>query len=228
MTPPCLAALGLVSTAVLLGALAAPMNLDAAVGFVWGDIPGSKLKKLSAAEVAASKVLSQYLKSLEGKSDQVILYKVKGPVGEIESDPLAALFPKWKFYVVPYAMEKNPNHKKPVAIALGLYNVLGINDHGESCESFGLGDYEGVGKFLAANKVPLRNAQEGKLIWVAICHLVRKGWADSESRLAAPDLWHLGVRVSGDYEYYYEVRTGKDGIVLSGTLHSKSAKSKKD
>jgi len=218
--------MGWVATPVLLGVLAAPMA--AGVGAGWREVQGSKLRQLSAAEVRESKVLSQYIKSLEGKSDKAIIYRVKGPVSEVTSDALATLFPKWKFYVVPYEMKKNPNYKKPVAIPGGMYNALGVNGRDEPVEFAAYGDHEDFGKALAANKIPLSNAKEGRLIWLAACQLLRKGWVEVEPRQAAPDVWHLGLQVTGDFEYFYEVRTDEDGIVSSGKYQAKPVKTKKD
>jgi len=149
---------------------------------------------------------------------------VTGPISEISSDALGTLFPKWKFYVVPFAMKKNPRYRGPVAIPGGLYNVLGVSDAGERTEFSSSGNHEGVGKFLASQKVPVRNAEDGRQIWTAICHLLRQGTPNAESKMEGPNLWRLGAEVSGDDQFYYEVRTSEDGAVLSGKLQFQRAK----
>jgi hypothetical protein len=226
----CTTAVGSFSIGLLFCAMTMPIDpVRAATGNAADaetEISTSKLKRLSATEVAEKRTLNHYIKSLEGKRDRAIIYTVKGPVSEISSDPLAKLFPKWKFYVVPYQMRKNPAFKGPVAIADGLYNVLGVNDRDEPAEFFGYGNHEEVGRFLASNKVRLRNAEEGRQIWTVICHLLRKGGPNTEPRRKEPNLWHLGVELSGDREYYYEIRTAEDGTVLSGKLQSQPVEKK--
>src|SRR4051812_29438749 len=107
MKLPCAAVIGLLSMFTLLSVPATPADpVRTAAGFGRPEVRGSKLKQLSAAQVAERKDLSQYLKSLKGKSDKAVIYKVKGPVSEISSDTLGTLIPKWKFYVVPYEMKK--------------------------------------------------------------------------------------------------------------------------
>jgi hypothetical protein len=224
----CPVLIGWLSMFILLSVLAMPADpVSAAGGFGRAEIGGSKLKQLSAAQVAERKALSQFLKSLEGKSDRTFIYKVKGPVSEISSDTLGTLFPKWSFYVVPYDMKKNPRFKGPMAIPGGLYSVFGAKDSGETAEFASSGNHEDVGKFLAAEKVTLRNAQEGRQLWNAICHLLRQGTPNSESRKEGPNLWYLGVEVSGDEEFYYEMRTAEDGTVLSGKLQFRRLKKEK-
>src|SRR2546423_12167938 len=98
MKLPCAAVIGSLSMFILLCVLAMPAEpVRAAGGFGRREVSGSTLKQLSAAQVAERKVLSQYLKSLAGKSDKAVIYKVKGPVSEISSDTVGMLFPKWKF-----------------------------------------------------------------------------------------------------------------------------------
>jgi len=224
MNRPCAGIIGSLSMFALLSLLAMPADSVRAGGFGRAEIGGSKLKPLSPAQLAERKGLIQYLKSLEAKKDPAVIYKVRGPISEISSDTLGTLFPKWKFYVVPYAMKKNPRYKGPVAIAGGLYNVFGVSDAAEKAEFSNSGNHEDVGKFLASLKVPVRNAQDARQVWTAICHLLRQGTPNAESKMEGPNVWRLGVEVSGDEQFYYEVRTSEDGAVLSGKLQFQRAK----
>ncbi len=204
----------------ILGLLCLTLSPLAAVGQGAAEVNGSKLKKLSAAEVAKRKVLSKHVKSIEAMSDEEIIFTVKKSVCEISSETVAELFPKWTFYVVPFEMEKNSNFKGKVSIAFGLYDVLGARDTGEMALFPGTGNHDDFGEFLAAQKVPLRNVQEGKLVWTAMCQILRSGSPPIEPKMAGPNLWHLGEHTVGKHTYFYEVHTTKDGIISSGILKS--------
>lgn len=185
-------------------------------------VEGSGIRALSEADIDKKQPLRKYVKSIEAQSGNAIIYTVVRPVYGISSDILAALFPKTNFYIVRYQMKKHPRFKGAIAIAGGLYNVIGVNDRGEHAEFYGYGNYDEFGGYLASNRVRLSNAEEGRQIWAAYCHIYRKGWPRAEHRRAETTEWHLEPHIVGDREYYYEIRTNDEGTVLSGVLQSRT------
>jgi hypothetical protein len=231
LTPHYAAVLLAVSALALLDAIPRPTRtLHAAEGqrrredlpkLTPYGVSGSPLKALSADAVAKIPALNDFLKVLVAKGNKQIVFTIKEPVYQISSDALAMLFPKWTFYIVSFTEEKHPNYKGDINIAFGLYYVVGVNDRGERVEFWAHNNHEEFGRFLASHGVRLRNADEARQIWTAYCHLHRQGWPKWEPRKEGPTLWHLGVQVANEREYYYEVRTNEDGTVLSGQVQTR-------
>ena len=190
-------------------------------------VQGSALKAVWPAEVAKKPALRDFVRKIEGWSNSAIIYTVDGPLFEIQSETLAAMFPKWTFHIVPYREERHPDTKELVSIAGGLYFVIATNERGERVEFFGYNNHDDFGAFLASNKIRLRNNDDAKKIWTAYCHTIRHDSPTIESKKADATTWKLGWRmVMDNREYYYEVQTLEDGTIKSGSLRNVPAKKK--
>jgi hypothetical protein len=220
---------GVVSAAALIGAIAAvhpgeqELRPDRRGRF---EVSGSPLTPLSADDVTKRRPLLDFLKSIEAKSDEDVIMSIDGPVFAISSDVASKLFPEWRFYVVPFRMRKHPKSKTRVAIAEGLYSVLGVDSRGKTFEFYGSGNYDEFGRFLASQGARLRNLDEARQIWRAYCHVHRYGAPLLEPKEVTPTRWHLGVQLGPDREYYFEVRTSAEGAVQSFRLESRELRKK--
>ena len=178
---------------------------------------------LSIDDAAKRPVLKKFIASIEQSSDEAVIHTVEGPILATSSATLTALFPGWKFYVVPFEMKKNPDYQGNVSIASGLYSVLGVGKVGKRAEFFGYGNYDEFGQFLADNRIRIRAARDAERITTAYYHIYRRGRPKIKPRKSGPNAWHLSPHVVRDREYYYDIATAEDGTVVSGILRSRTA-----
>lgn len=142
----------------------------------------------------------------------------------LSSDSIKTLFPQYHFYAVSW-MEKPAPGKEAQALGLsGHETTLVYDPAGKVIGHLShTGSYEEFGKFLAAERVAIRDADDAKLVWSAFCDLHQRHWRENPAIRIDARTWHLGCTVTDGVRYCYEVLLDDDFRVLKARLRSDEA-----
>jgi hypothetical protein len=113
---------------------------------------------------------------------------------KVDAPAAAKLFPNLRFAALRWDMNRHPQAKGPVSLALGLEMVLAIDTttYRLAKELWVYGNHEAYGQLLSESKVTLRNADEAKLVWDASREIYGQG-SDAAPRKISDSEWRMGV-----------------------------------
>lgn len=176
----------------------------------------------AAARVAISREIAR-LRSMSTK-DVVVTAAAQG-CKEVTGPSLRLLFPHHVFVRIPYDYNRAPGSNAGVARPAGLYETLAVNRDNGDPTRLTLGNMDDFGSFLAAQHVTLKTDKDASLIWDALCEAHALKWHHGKHFERSKHIWRLDWEIkpgiaNEKLEYFYEVVTGDDGIVLTGQLKS--------
>jgi hypothetical protein len=180
--------------------------------------------------------VSEYIKQHEVLAGELRVLADPDQVWLRSSKVLADLFPEYRFVVVPWIYELDPQAKNKYSIPGGLFDVLAIDEHGIVHSVFySSGNREQYGEFLKTMRTKVSNNSDAARLGEAMAAIYGDG-SSNNLRHGASE-WYLNYqeapfRAISGYDqvreaYYFHLQTDPQGFVLGGKLEVQTLERRK-